>query len=330
MARKTPSPHDTLIKRGFSVPEHAAAELKAVLPTELSSHFAWNRLKLESGSFVDKALEQSHSDLLYSVPINDETAFVYLLFEHQSKNDPLLPLRLLRYVLRILERWVTEHRKQPLPLPPVIAVVLHHSDNGWRCAADLLTLFGELPNRIPTLRAYLPQLTFLLDDISKLSDTELRQRQLGAIPTLLLAVLRDSRNGDKVLRTLVDFVQCLRVLPNNPLGQDAIQTIYCYISSVTDVSPETLNQTFIDLEPATESHIMTAAQILERRGFDKGKLEGKLEGEAGVLERLLRRKFGDLPTSIQARLSTATPEQLELWTDRILFADSLETVFSKK
>jgi hypothetical protein len=103
----------------------------------------------------------------------------------------------------------------------------------------LLTLFGELPNRIPTLRAYLPQLTFLLDDISKLNDTELRQRQLGAIPTLLLAVLRDSRNGDKGLRTLVDFVDFLRVLPNNPLDQDAIQTNDCYISSVADVSTGT-------------------------------------------------------------------------------------------
>jgi hypothetical protein len=177
-------------------------------------------------------------------------------------------------------------------------------------------------------------LTFLLDDISKLSDTELRQRQLGAIPTLVLAVLRDSRNGDKVLRTLVDFVEFLRALPNNPLGQDAIQTIYCYISSVTDVSPETLNQTFIDLEPATESHIMTAAQILEQRGFVKGEAigiaKGKLEGEAGVLERQLRRRFGNRPVNVQTRLSSATPEQLELWTDRILFADALETVFSEK
>ena len=117
-------------------------------------------------------------------------------------------------------------------------------------------------------------MTFLLDDISKLSDTELRQRQLGAIPTLVLAVLRDSRNGERVLETLIDFADFLRVHPNNPLGPDAIQTLYCYISSVTEISPELINQTFIELEPATESHIMTAAQILEQRGFAKGKLEG--------------------------------------------------------
>jgi hypothetical protein len=85
------------------------------------------------------------------------------------------------------------------------------------------------------------------------------------------------------------------------------------------VRPETLKQTFIELEPANESHIMTAAQILEQRGIAKG----RLEGEAGVLERQLRRKFGNLPVNVQTRLSSATPEQLELWTDQILFADSL-------
>jgi predicted transposase YdaD len=79
---------------------------------------------------------------------------------------------------------------------------------------------------------------------------------------------------------------------------------------------------------------MNAAQILEQRGFEKGKLEGKLEGQlegqAQVLERLLIRRFGQLPDAINNRLSGATAEQLELWTDRILFADSIDAVFTEK
>jgi len=331
MPRKPPSPHDALVKEGFSVPEHAAAELKAVLPAALAESIEWATLRIESGSFVDKALEQSHSDLLYSVRLQNEQALLYVLFEHMSETDARLPLRVLRYQLRILERWARQHSDTPLPLPPVIAVVLHHSESGWRGATDLHSLFGELPQRIPAIKPYLPQCQFLLDDISRLSDDQLLARAMGAIPTLVLVALRDSRSGDKILRTLVNFAEQVRQLATEPLGPDALTTLYCYISGVTECSPEAVGQTFIEIEPATESYVMTAAQILEQRGFDKGIVQGKAEGvalgKAEVLERLLTRRFGPLSAETREQLHKATAAELELWTDRVLFADSLDAVF---
>ena len=59
----------------------------------------------------------------------------------------------------------------------------------------------------------------------------------------------------------------------------------------------------------------------------KGEIKGKLEGEAAVLARLLNKRFGPLDDSTRARLNTATLEQLEHWTDRILDATSVDQVF---
>ena len=64
-------------------------------------------------------------------------------------------------------------------------------------------------------------------------------------------------------------------------------------------------------------------------GKMEGKMEGKLEGEATVLSRLLGKRFGTLSDETLARLTQATADQLELWTDRVLDAPSLAAVFDE-
>jgi hypothetical protein len=49
---------------------------------------------------------------------------------------------------------------------------------------------------------------------------------------------------------------------------------------------------------------------------------------ARTITRQLTLKFGALPADVQARIQTATPEQLERWTDRVLVANSLEDVLA--
>ena len=51
------------------------------------------------------------------------------------------------------------------------------------------------------------------------------------------------------------------------------------------------------------------------------------QGEAKIITRQLRRKFGPLPSDIQEQVAQATPDELESWSDRILDAGSLQAVF---
>ena len=62
-------------------------------------------------------------------------------------------------------------------------------------------------------------------------------------------------------------------------------------------------------------------------GKAEGKAEGELEGSANTLKRLLTRRFGALPSGVQARIAQADLAQLERWEDRLLDAASLEEVF---
>ena len=55
--------------------------------------------------------------------------------------------------------------------------------------------------------------------------------------------------------------------------------------------------------------------------------EGRLEGKTLLLQRLLARRFGPLPTAVIARIAAATVEEIETWGDRVLDASSLDEVF---
>ncbi|MAL94210.1 MAG: hypothetical protein CME40_03905 [Haliea sp.] len=63
------------------------------------------------------------------------------------------------------------------------------------------------------------------------------------------------------------------------------------------------------------------------QGLEEGLEKGQKQGQCRTLQRLLTRRFGELPEWATERLAAATAEQLEAWADEILVAGSLEEVF---
>lgn len=107
------------------------------------------------------------------------------------------------------------------------------------------------------------------------------------------------------------------------------------IDWMMQVPKDLQNQLWQDIEQLERNRTMPYITSVERIGIEKGmqqgkiegRLEGKLEGETTLLERLLTRRFGPPSADTQARLKTATLEQLEQWADNILDAVTLEDVF---
>ncbi|MEP7120692.1 MAG: Rpn family recombination-promoting nuclease/putative transposase [Byssovorax sp.] len=139
-----PNVHDAFFKEMLSRPEHAASLLRQILPARIAARLDFASLVARAGSYVDEALKERHSDLLFSVTIEDRSALIYILVEHQSTVDSLMSFRLLRYEVRIWERWLREH-PGARTLPVILPVVLHHSVDGWTGSTafeDLLDVDG--------------------------------------------------------------------------------------------------------------------------------------------------------------------------------------------
>jgi hypothetical protein len=63
---------------------------------------------------------------------------------------------------------------------------------------------------------------------------------------------------------------------------------------------------------------------MEMTTADMLRAEGRAEHAARLLVRLLTRKFGQVPDAVRERIDTASLEQLEIWSDRVLDAPTLD------
>lgn len=76
-------------------------------------------------------------------------------------------------------------------------------------------------------------------------------------------------------------------------------------------------------EYPSEAQIMSGfAERFIRKGID----QGMQHGEAAVLMRLIRCKFGDVPDAARRRIESADTETLLEWSERVLTAESIEEV----
>jgi hypothetical protein len=70
-------------------------------------------------------------------------------------------------------------------------------------------------------------------------------------------------------------------------------------------------------------------QRIREAGRAEGREAGRRESEAEMLLRLLRLRFGSVPTEVTTRVTTADPETLLRWSERVLSAPTLEAVFAE-
>lgn len=80
---------------------------------------------------------------------------------------------------------------------------------------------------------------------------------------------------------------------------------------------------FAELYPREDQTMTTWSQ----RMLAQGRQEGRQEGEAAVLLRLLVRRFGTLGAVTTERVRQASPTELERWADNILEARTIDEVF---
>ena len=73
--------------------------------------------------------------------------------------------------------------------------------------------------------------------------------------------------------------------------------------------------------------MLTLSEQLYQKHFMEGMAEGEAKGMAKTLLHQLERRFGPLPPSARFRVAKASADELDVWTDQVLDASSLEEMF---
>jgi predicted transposase/invertase (TIGR01784 family) len=64
------------------------------------------------------------------------------------------------------------------------------------------------------------------------------------------------------------------------------------------------------------------------KGREEGREQGRDDERRRILSRILTKRFGAVPSQVQARVDAASPEDLERWADRAIDASTLDEVFA--
>ncbi len=325
-----PNPHDALVKSTFSQPEHATGILRHALPPALVARLDFATLALRSGSYVDEALTERHSDLLFTIlTLQGKPVLVHLLFEHQSTVDPLMVYRLLRYMVRIWDEHVAAS-PEAKRLPPIVPLVLHHSEKGWTARTAFEDVLDVDAETLGSLLAHVPRFSFVMDDISQETDESLKARAMSALGRLALWCLRHGREPEALVDDLSRWLDLVREVRRAPNGSTAMRSIWQYMLLVSErgKKEEMVERLLLAVGEGTgekEAIVSIADQFIEE-GRNEGRNEGRRLGFREVVLRQLRSRFGVLPPEAVQRVEGADVAHLATWADRVLTAATLDEV----
>ena len=318
--------HDLLFRSVFSEREHAAGLLRSALPASLVSGIDWSTLRARKASFIDRALRETHSDVLVSVRMREQEAFVYVLLEHQSTSDRLMPFRLLRYMVRIWEKHLATH-PDTARLPPIVPVVVYHGERAWAGPTTFSQLLWGDAALIADVAPFSPSFRFVLDDLSSVRAEQLAARVLTALGRLTLFCLARARQSPDLLGELSEWRDVMREVLAEPNGVAALAKLMSYVSRVTEPPRERFRALLEQLGPKAEEVYMSIADTFIEQGRAEGRAQGRAEGRADFLLMQLERKYGALPEATRRRVQSASDEELAAWGVRVLTATVLDDVF---
>ncbi|MEX2953874.1 Rpn family recombination-promoting nuclease/putative transposase [Serratia fonticola] len=270
MKKATSTPHDAIFKQFLTHPDTARDFLELHVPPALLQYCDLNTLKLEPGSFIESDLRAHYSDVLYSLRTERGDGYVYVLIEHQSSPDKHMAFRLIRYAIAAMQRHLEAGYDQ---LPLVIPMLFYHGHvTPYPYSMSWLEEFSE-----PELARQLYAGHFPLVDVTVIPDDEIMQHRRMAILELLQKHVRQ--------RDLVELLeQLVTLLLAGYTTKEQLISLVNYMLLVGKATePETLIRELARRAPRHEEELMTIAEYLEQKGFEKGIKQGMEKGmEKGI------------------------------------------------
>ena len=304
-------------KHLFSCPEIVRDLLKGYVPGEWLKDVDFSTLIHVNSSYVSESGKQRHDDTVWRVNIGGQWLWVYIILEFQSgQPDQWMALRILEYVSQLALQITREKKKQELPeggfIPPILPIVIYNGLQKWNAATEAADCFIKPPGG---LEAFQPKLRYLLFDVHRLKLSQTKE-----IRNLADAVFRMEANQGE--SDLFSVIKALAAMLRSPETKSLRRAFNVWIKGLLKRHErdnriiETINGI---KDIIGECDMAEATYEIFSDTYRK-------EGETKVLVRQLTRRFGPLPKWAKTRVTKATSEQLEKWTDAVLDAPNLTEV----
>ena len=320
--------HDNFFKRSLKDKRIALDFLRSHLPLELYARLDSRSLELTDKSFVLPELRMLHSDIIYRCSIDQQSAYVFFLIEHESTaKEKFMAFRKLQYSVSLMEDHLRQGHDK---LPIVITMCLYHGKQSpYPYTTDIYDYFAD-----PILAREMMFKPFRLIDLTVLSDEVIQQHGLAALMEMLFKhyTTRDLLQvSHQILRLCKQY--------RSMLDSDYLITVLEYIAynsaSQRHEVAEQLVQDWITILPDEREAVMTIVDIWKakglqqglQQGLERGLQQGLEQGKYTLLLHLLQLKFHDIPEYYIHKMQQADEATLLTWAERLLGANNLAEIF---
>ena len=274
-------PHHKLVIQVLSDLDEARNFLCDYLSAEVVAQFDWSTLALVGTKFIDEEFQKNEADILYEIKpqksigseteSTEETAYLYLLFEHQSSPDKWMRRRLIRYMDRIWDKSFKDHPEQK-QLRPILPVVFYQGEQPWNYPTD----FTELFPRYAADWGFVPRFTHFLIDQSGISPNEVK----GGLKAKVMQLLMLAAFHQPMEQALRLAAELIPQLPQSK-GVDFVRVFIVYLLTTQE---QTTVKEFAQAMKEQSANIagneiMSYAEELLLEGEIKGKIEAKIEAK---------------------------------------------------
>ncbi len=304
--------HDTLFNALVNQdPARAAVVLREHLPPEiaekLDSDFEPER---EECSFVDGAGASSRGDALFKVRLKSgKPALVYCLLEHKSEPRGHTALQIAGYMISIWRReYDRAERGKGEKLPDIIPVVFYNGTAEWTAPMSVEEMVDFIDGSGNVLGYHLRNLGGMTP------------KELSSDPLVRSALLSMVVGGAKRRMRREEMRLTVEGLDGSQFSATVICHLVKYVSNMEELKP-----LLKEKQPENLENLMN---FITRDWIEQGKAEGKLEGAANQLSKVLAHRFGALADSVERRISSASADEINDWAVAVLYAESLDDVFT--
>ena len=165
----------------------------------------------------------------------------------------------------------------------------------------------------------MPDFDIAFQDFSPEADTEIK----GTIELRLLGSCLRAKNDPQSVARVLDIFQPLYAPGDDACSLERVTSTCRHTADTMDITAEVV-QYIVQKSLSTRKRdtVMTLAARLHCKGL--------MEGRQNVLQRQPAKRFGYsvLDIRVQERLRSATPQELEAWTVRILDAATIDDIFT--
>ena len=305
---------DLVFKKLLSIVSMAEGFIGDHLPEDIQVKLDFSTLKSLKTDFIENDLKEYFADVLLSCNYKDSDEQVFIpLIENQDRNDPLLPLRLMRYTCQVLEHYVQEYdlkgkgEKTALGRLPVVFPIIFYTGQG-ETSNDVYRLF--------THPGIAKQYTF--QPAKVISVSKYTRDQLLALSPKTLYITEMfifDKDGNNGLWQLLSEQHDPELLDRIKMAVDSniLENSVQYLIDVANVSDTEVIKVLSDRLPENKEQVSVAWKAWYNREGWKIERNAKLKATA---EAKLKTKADDI-----IRLSNKLSKTLEEAAD-LLDADS--------